>query len=173
MTVLQESSEVRLLRQEDIPELVQAFNELGWNKSFSLFEGYLQDQENGERIVWVAIKENSLAGYVTLKWKSYYPPFKNEVMPEIVDLNVLPPFRKQGIGSKLLDEAERSAFERSSIVGIGVGLYPDYGSAQRLYIKRGYIPDGNGVTYQYQPVHPGEKVCLDDDLILWFTKSTT
>ena len=36
------------------------------------------------------------------------------------------------------------------IVGIGVGLYPDYGSAQRLYIKRGYLPDGHGATYNYE-----------------------
>ena len=115
---------------------------------------------------------NLLAGYVTLKWESHYLPFKKQVIPEIVDLNVLPAFRNQGIGSKLLDEAERSAFERSSIVGIGVGLYPDYGSAQRLYVKRGYIPDGRGVTYKYQPIPPGETVCLDDDLIFWFTKGT-
>ena len=115
---------------------------------------------------------NLLAGYVTLKWESHYLPFKKQVIPEIVDLNVLPAFRNQGIGSKLLDEAERSAFERSNIVGIGVGLYPDYGSAQRLYVKRGYIPDGRGVTYKYQPIPPGETVCLDDDLIFWFTKGT-
>lgn len=59
-------------------------------------------------------------------------------------------------------------------VGIGVGLYGGsdggFGQAQRLYIKRGYIPDGLGVTYDYKSVVPGKMVCLDDDLILWFTK---
>jgi hypothetical protein len=33
-------------------------------------------------------------------------------------------------------------------VGLGVELCADYGPAQMLYIKKGYIPDGNGVTYK-------------------------
>ncbi len=60
------------------------------------------------------------------------------------------------------------------MVGIGVGLYAGedggYGAAQRLYVKRGYIPDGKGVTYNYHPTTPGNNYSLDDDLILWFTK---
>ena len=55
-------------------------------------------------------------------------------------------------------------------MGIGVGLSRDYGAAQRLYIKRGYVPDGRGVTYNYLPVMAGSKVLVDDDLVLWFTK---
>lgn len=51
-----------------------------------------------------------------------------------------------------------------------MGLYPDYGSAQRIYVQRGYIPDGMGVTYNYERVSPGESVRLDDDLVLWFVK---
>lgn len=59
---------------------------------------------------------------------------------------------------------------KSNIVDIGVGLYPDYGSAQRLYIKRGYMPDGHGATYNYEYVTPGKEYPVDDDLALWFTK---
>ena len=87
-----------------------------------------------------------------------------------MDLNVIPPYRNQGIASKLLDIAEDEAKKVSDIVGLGVGLYKDYGSAQRLYIKRGYIPDGNGITYDYKQIDPGSTVCLDDDLILWMKK---
>jgi hypothetical protein len=36
---------------------------------------------------------------------------------------------------------------RSGVVGIGVGLHPSYNAAQRLYVKRGYIPDARGITY--------------------------
>lgn len=53
-----------------------------------------------------------------------------------MDLNVLPRFRKMGIGSLLLDIAEKEAATKSDVVGIGVGLYAGedggYGSAQRL-----------------------------------------
>lgn len=110
------------------------------------------------------------AGYVTLKWQSDYKIFADDNIPEISDLNVLPSFRKKGIGSALIEKCETYAVKRSNIVGIGVGLYPDYGAAQRLYIKRGYIPDGHGATYNYEYVTPGKEYPLDDDLVLWFTK---
>ncbi len=75
----------------------------------------------------------------------------------------------------LLDIAESKAATRQDTVGIGVGLYAGedggYGSAQRLYVKRGYIPDGKGVTYNYHPTTPGKSYFLDDDLVLWFTKT--
>jgi ribosomal protein S18 acetylase RimI-like enzyme len=51
---------------------------------------------------------------------------------------VLPRYRRQAIGTKLMDEAERLILERSPIIGIGVGLDSDCGAAQRLYVKRGY-----------------------------------
>ena len=79
-----------------------------------------------------------------------------------------------GIGSLLLDSAEKIALTKSGVVGIGVGLYAGkdggYGEAQRLYVKRSYIPDGKGVTYNYQPTIPSHSYPLDDDLVLWFTK---
>jgi hypothetical protein len=55
-------------------------------------------------------------------------------------------------------------------MGIGVGLYPGYGPAQRLYPKLGYRPDGHGVAYAERTVAPMEMVRLDDDLVLWMTK---
>ena len=162
--------EFRLLQQADIPLIVGAFEALGWDKPPSLYQQYLAEQERHQRFVWVAFKEEDFVGYITLKWQSEYAPFHKKGIPEIVDLNVLPKFRKQGIGSKLLDLAEAAAQKKSKLVGIGVGLYADYGDAQRLYIKRGYMPDGLGITYNYQPIEPGSMVCLDDDLVLWFRK---
>lgn len=117
---------------------------------------------------------NQFAGYVTLKWQSRYESFARAGIPEIMDLNVLPPFRKAGIGSMLLDTAEKEAATKSDVVGLGVGLYggPDggYGAAQKLYVNRGYLPDGRGVTYHYQLAIPGNNYPLDDELTLWFTK---
>ena len=69
--------------------------------------------------------------------------------------------------------AEKKALETHDTVGLGVGLYADYGQALKLYIKHGYQPNGHGVTYHYKPVAPGSNVCLDDDLVLWFTKNLT
>lgn len=165
---------IRPLSSSDIPTLVKAFQEANWPKPATLFEQYLLEQDHGERSVWVAQVDNQCAGYVTLKWHSPYPPFATAHIPEIMDLNVLPTFRGKGIGSQLLAIAENEAAPKSNIVGLGVGLYggPDggYGAAQRLYVRSGYIPDGKGVTYHYKSATPGSQVCLDDDLVLWFTK---
>lgn len=165
---------IRSLTEEDIKAIVSSFHQIGWNKPASLFKEYLKEQELGARIVWVAHFHEQFAGYITLKWQSKYPSFKAQNIPEIMDLNVLPSFRKMGVGSLLLDRAEKEAATRSDTIGIGVGLYAGadggYGSAQRLYVKRGYIPDGKGVTYNYQLTIPGNSYPLDDDLVLWFTK---
>jgi GNAT superfamily N-acetyltransferase len=107
---------------------------------------------------------------VTLKWQSSYGPFNEKSIPEIKDLNVIPSFQRQGIGSQLLDVAEEVAKEHGNVVGIGVGLSKDYGQAQKLYINRGYIPDGEGLTYDYKPIHQGNTVAVDDELCLWLTK---
>ena len=119
--------------------------------SSSLFARYLKEQEAAERLLWVAHVHAQFPGYVTLKWQSQYPSFKAQNIPEIIDLNVLPGFRKTGVGCLLLDTTEKQAATKSQIIGMGIGLYADadggYGAAQRLYVKSGYIPDGKGVTY--------------------------
>jgi GNAT superfamily N-acetyltransferase len=162
---------IRVLDKTDIAVIVSSFKKSGWQtKPASVFEQYLDEQNNDKRICLVAFVDDEFAGYVTLKWQSDYNNFSKDKVPVISDLNVLPGFRNKGIGSALIEKCEEHAAERSNIVGIGVGLYPDYGSAQRLYIKRGYIPDGHGATYNNQHVMPGREYIMDDDLVLWFTK---
>ena len=91
-----------------------------------------------------------------------------------MDLNVLPSFRLNGIATSLIAELERVASNKCRQIGIGVGLYAGndggYGAAQKLYVKLGYIPNGQGVTYRYEPVTPGQVYPIDDELILWLTK---
>ena len=66
--------------------------------------------------------------------------------------------------------AEELIADKSDFAGIGVGLNSDYGIAQRMYVKRGYVPDGLGLMYKYQKVEAGSKVKVDDDLTIMFTK---
>lgn len=167
---LVDAIKIRAICESDIPMIVREFARHQWPKPVSTFETYCKEQCQQERLTWLAFYQDNFAGYVTLKWSSFYQPFSKLKTPEIMDLNVLPPYQKKGIGSALLDLAERTARKKSMVVGIGVGLYSGYGNAQKLYIARGYQLDGLGVTYDYKFVEPGSMVCLDDDLVLWFTK---
>lgn len=162
---------ILLLASGDIPILVAAFAALGWRKPAAQYERYLAEQQRGEREILVAWEGWAFAGYLTVVWHSTYPPFRDAGIPESVDFNVLPHLRRRGIGSRLLDEAERHIATRSPVAGIGVGLDADYGAAQRLYVKRGYVPDGRGLVSHGRHVARGEPVVVDDGLALFFTKN--
>lgn len=162
---------IRLLAASDIPAIAAAFDALGWNKPASQYEGYLEEQQRGERVALVAWQGDRFVGYVTIVWDAGYAPFRDAGIPEIADFNVLPDVRRQGIGSRLMDEAERRIKERSPVAGIGVGLFADYGAAQRLYVKRGYIPDGRGIVAHERRVAWGDTVIVDDDLVLYLTRA--
>ena len=161
---------IRLMDESDPETMSAAFTVLGWYKPPALYQRYLAEQEEGRRLAFLAEWRGEFAGYVTLLWVSDYRPFAERQIPEISDLNVLPPHRRHGIGNALLDRAESAASARSKVVGLGVGLYSDYGAAQRIYVRRGYLPDGRGIMYRNQPVEPGATIRIDDDAALMLTR---
>jgi len=162
---------IRPLEGRDVPQISAAFSGLGWNKPRSQYERYLSEQQKGIRTVFVAFVGEAFAGYVTIVWSPAYPPFRTDRIPEIQDFNVLPHFRRRGIGTSLMDQAERRVSERSGVAGIGVGMSSDYGAAQRLYVLRGYVPDGKGLTYDGCPVRQGDEITVNDGLVLYLTKT--
>jgi GNAT superfamily N-acetyltransferase len=161
---------IRPLNEHDPVVIAASFAQMGWNKPEAQYRQYLSEQAAGTRMCFVAIVDGQFAGYVTVNWRPSYPGFSELNIPEIQDLNILRQFRKQGIASHLLDRAEAEVARISGVVGIGVGLHPGYNAAQRLYVIRGYIPDGRGVTYRDRYIDEGSNVLLDDDLVLHFTK---
>lgn len=160
------------LAEADPPRLAAAFAAIGWaaHKPLAKFARYLDEQRDGVRTVLVAWARAEIAGYVTVLWASAYEGFRTAGIPEIADFNVLPHLRRRGIGTALMDAAEALVGDRTDTVGIGVGLYPDYGPAQRLYVLRGYVPDGRGVTWRNRQVVPADTVTVDDELVLHFTR---
>ena len=165
-----EPIDIRPLRGGDVEELFAGFDYLGWDKPRALFERYLYEQHQGLRQVCVAAIDGRLAGYLTVVWLSDYPPFRDAHIPEIVDLNVYPHFRRRGVARTLIDAAEVLARDRSDIIGIGYGLGSEYGAAQRLYAGSGYLPDGRGVMYDREPVEYGASLKVDDSATLMLTK---
>ena len=159
------------LSEDNAARVCEAFSRGGLDKSRDLFDRYLREQDADSRVVLVAIHGDRPVGYLTIVWESKYPPFRQDRVPEINDFNMVPSFRRRGIGTALMDEAETLIRERSTEAGIGVGMYADYGPAQRMYVLRGYVPDGLGLTTNHTPVTAGRPVKVDDELVLWFRKS--
>ena len=161
---------IRKMQTSDVKELSQGFTNQGWPSREEILTRYFKEQESGEREVLVAEVESALAGYITILPCAKQGPFA-EIYPELSDFNVFEPFQNQGIGNLLLEEAEKRVKLISDKVTLGVGLHSGYGPAQRLYIKRGYIPDGTGVWYQnHQPAM--NAVCEDiGDLVLYLSKN--
>jgi len=164
---------IRTFEQEDIPEIVETFT-FSWTIPEDLqkkWEKFYQEQQNHLRTTYILLIDNDIIGYGSLLKSSDYGEFNTKGIPEIKDIWVLEKFRRKGYGEKLIKHLEKMAREEGyKVIGIAVGLYRDYGSAQRLYVKMGYIPDGNGVTYINHFVTPGGIYRTDDDLVLWLTK---
>ena len=162
---------IRAMIETDIEKFVDGFSEQNWHKSYELFNGYYNQQENNEKSVIIAEINGDVAGYVTLLPFTKGGPFGNKNIPEIVDFNVLIKYQNRGIGNKILDVAENLAKEKGDYVCLSVGLHYGYGSAQRMYVKRGYLPDGTGAWYNGKQLEQYAKCENDDDLTLYFLKS--
>lgn len=163
---------IRIRNMEEADAEVITAEEIaqGWNADKEKYEMRLRDQKDGKAIALVAEYEGQAAGYINVYPNSSWGAFGGMGYPEIVDFGVLEKYRRRGIGSRLMDAAEKIAAGYSDRVYLGVGLHSGYGSAQRMYVKRGYIPDGSGVWYGESVCEPYGNCCNDDDLVLYFSK---
>jgi GNAT superfamily N-acetyltransferase len=131
---------------------------------------HFSDHAEGQADTFLAWVDGNLAGYLTIRWQSKNPLFRRHNIPLIHHMAVFPQFQRQGIASRLMDRAEQLIATRARKAGITVGLFDAYGPAQRLYAKRGYVPDGRGACQGQRALKQGETVTIDHDLILWLTK---
>lgn len=165
---------IRTMEKEDIQTLINNFT-FPWSSiqaTTDKWTGYYHEHQKRVRTVYLVEKGREIIGYASLLRISEYPHFKRANIPEIHDVWIAQDWRNKGFGKMLIQYLEHSARVEGYLqIGIGVGLYADYGPAQQLYSRLGYIADGYGVTYNYQPTAPGESYPLDDELILWMTKN--
>ncbi|REE68741.1 ribosomal protein S18 acetylase RimI-like enzyme [Paenibacillus taihuensis] len=162
--------EIRQMIESDIQLVFDGLSGHDVSKPLDYIERCSRENLSSERTTFVALYNEQFVGWGHLVYRPEYAFFLENGIPEIQNLDVIPTYRKRGIGSQLIDAIEKFAFETYDVIGIGFGLYADYGTAQRLYIKRGYIPDGRGGMYNNLPVVPGGHVRADDDLALFLTK---
>ena len=160
-----EEADARVFTDEEIAQ--------GWHTDISKYLARLQDQSAGKCVSLTAVYKGLPVGYVNVYLTGLGGAFSGKGLPEIVDFGVLGKYQRKGIGSKLMDVAEEIAGQYADTVWLGVGLHSGYGSAQRMYAKRGYIPDGTGVWYRDKPCAQYEtEIANDDDLVLFLSKAT-
>ena len=146
---------IRLMQNRDIEPLIALFPD----KPEERFEEYYIEHLQDIRTVLVAVEKDeegarTYFGYVTLLWTSNYTQFWRRNIPEIADLNVAEAYRKQGIGSALIQACEALVREKGyPTIGISVEQSKDYADANRLYPKLGYVADGFGITPDDNELH--------------------
>ena len=163
---------IRNMEEADAQVFFDEYTAQGWHPEVEYYLMRMREQAEGKCGALTAVYQGHPAGSVYVYQNAHEGPFKEKGYPIIVDFGVLKKYQRKGIGNKLMDVAEQIAGQYADTVCLGVGLCDAYGSAQRMYVKRGYIPDGSGVWYQDKQCIQYETVCtIDDDLVLFLSKS--
>ena len=158
-----DESDAQIITDEEIAQ--------GWvNQKVDKYLNRLKDRNDGKCISLAAEYQGNIAGYVNIYPDSQWGALGGRGYAEIIDFGVLEKYRKNGIGSKLMDVAEQIAAKYADTVYLGVGLHRDYGSAQRMYVKRGYVPDGSGLWYKDKQLEPYAPMNNDDEACLYLVK---
>lgn len=160
-------SRIREASPDDIPLLYELYGSIGKKD-----DGYFEHAFDHGTSIFLCSDEVRPVGLCLLNWSPRYSLYRRLDIPEIQDLNVAPSARRRGHASAMIKWCEGVVRARGkNSIGIAVGLTKDYGAAQILYAKLGYLPDGNGVTYDRHGVQFGQPYPMDDNLSLMMVKS--
>lgn len=162
---------IRMCESSDIPALKELTQSGHHIIEPNYFETAFQEQNDSKRIVFLAFVSDVLVGYTHLNFYPQYSAFQKFKIPEIQDIFIHPDLRRQGLGAHLINACEKEAMTQGHTeIGIGVGVLSNFGPAQRLYHRMGYIPDGNGAVFERQPIQQGDIRPIDDRICLMLVK---
>ncbi len=161
---------IRPMTEQDVAPIVAGECAQGWHATGDKYRMHLADAAAGKCTALCAELDGEPVGYIHVYTAYAEGPFAGSGWPELVDFGVLEKARRCGVGTALMDAAERIAAKTADHVCRGVGLHEGYGAAQRLYVKRGYVPDGSGVWYRDRVWPQYEDCCNDDNLVLYMSK---
>ena len=157
---------------ESDPEIITHEEHLqGWtDQKVEKYTQRLKDVADGKCVALVAEYQGNVAGYFNVYPNSMGGAFGGQGLPELVDFGVLEKYRRHGIGNALLEVAESIAKRYANIVYLGVGINKNYGAAQRLYVKRGFVPDGTGLWRNDKNLEPYADMKNDDSNAIYMSK---
>ena len=152
---------IRNMTLDDIKYICEADRDTS-EENIKYLQNQIESQDEKRSQALLALYNGKIAGYAFLFYKLKWGGLGYMELPGIADLMVFKEYRRRGIASKLMDVAEKLANKYSDKIYLEVCLNSDYGAAQRMYIKRGYVPDGQGVYYESK-VCPVDAQCKNDD----------
>ena len=152
---------IRPMELGDVLPLCEAERDVS-DENRHYYERHLANQAKGDCSALLALADGRIAGHVFLYYRCRWGSMKNQGLPCVVDLFVFEPYRRAGIATLLMDACEDIARRHSDRIYLDVGLNSDYGPAQQMYIRRGYLPDGCGAYYR-QEVCPVDAECRNND----------
>ncbi len=120
---------IRPFTEADIAPIVSGECAQGWHATPDKYISRLQDAEEGRCIALCAEVNGEPVGYISVYPNAIGGAFGGRGWPEIIDFSVLEKARSQGVGTALMDEAERIAAGYADHVYLGVGLHEGYGAA--------------------------------------------
>lgn len=159
------------LTKDNANDLETLISQMHLDKDSAYVDRCVDKSVHEERLILIAYVDGKAVGFCILNFKPAYVPFQKLGIPEMQDLNTHPDYRRQGVGRTLVEKCEVLAKNNGSEnLGLGVGLHAGYGNAHRLYMKMGFVPDGQGVVYDAQGVQPNDIRAIDDELCLMMVK---
>jgi ribosomal protein S18 acetylase RimI-like enzyme len=130
--------------QQAMPELAPyVSDEVTWREHYPMYEELFRRPDtflflasDGDRLIGYAL------GHVTPVEETWIADtwVTGKRIGELESISVLPEYRGQGIGSRLLDEVDRE-FDSLSVEDVVIGLLPGNEGALRLYERHGYRPN--------------------------------
>ncbi len=141
---------IRKAEKEDIPKLADLWYKLASMHEY-IMEGYelsdnpkkawidfLSDNiDKSSMVTLIAEDDKSIAGFVTVVIRERPKIFKNTRVGMILDLIVEENKREQGIGSALVNRAEKWIKNKDVSVGV-ITVAPENSNAVDFWEKRGY-----------------------------------
>ncbi len=121
------SVKIRVMEPQDIDLVLEGLTGYDVYNPRTDVERCWTENLTGQRTTFLALDQDDFAGWAHLVYSSDYSFFKENNIPESQNLDVVPPLRRRGVGSQLLHRIEQFAFRRYDVIGIGFGLYADYG----------------------------------------------
>ena len=89
--------QIELIQPEQVDEVIELFTHHVYEGNREQAVTHLAGHREGEADTFVAYVGRSLAGFLTIRWHSNYPGFRDQNIPLIHQMEVFPPFQRGGM----------------------------------------------------------------------------